>query len=170
MGQEPRNADILCTMSDIQRRKLRFETIDDAIAEGDRLVAAHRAGKVQMLGRWPLGTMLNHLGIWAEYAYTGAPVKVPFFLPWIARPLRGRIINGGMPAGRRIPKVPGGTLGIEEAEVEKAARRFQIAFLRLKNDPPMVKHAIFGRLSHAEWMKLHLRHAELHFSYTDVKD
>src|SRR5438105_1697591 len=62
------------------RRPLRFESIDQVMAEVDRLVEAERAGRLGRLGNWTLGQTLGHLATWTEYAYTGAPLKAPFFI------------------------------------------------------------------------------------------
>src|SRR5438093_1585779 len=67
------------------RRMLRFESIDQVMAEVDRLVEAERTGRLERLGNWTLGQTLGHLATWTEYAYTGAPLKVPFFIKWILR-------------------------------------------------------------------------------------
>src|SRR5437762_3012972 len=67
----------------IGRRVLRFESIEQMMAEVDRLVEAERTGRLGCLGNWTLGQTLGHLATWTEYAYTGAPLKVPFFIKWI---------------------------------------------------------------------------------------
>jgi hypothetical protein len=36
---------------------------------------------------------------------------------------------------------------------------------RLRREPPTGPHVIFGRLPHEDWIKLQLRHAELHLSF-----
>jgi hypothetical protein len=152
-------------MPPLTRRTLRFATIDDALTEVDRLVEAAHNNRLSYVGQWTLNVMLNHLAIWAEFAYTGVPLKIPFWMPLIIRPFKRRILKMNMPTGRRLPKVPAGTLGTEDAPLDKALQRFQIAVLRLKNDPPTQPHALFGKMTHAEWMALNLRHAELHLSF-----
>lgn len=49
------------------RRMLRFESLDQVIADVDRLVEAERAGRLTRLGNWTLGQTLGHLAAWAEY-------------------------------------------------------------------------------------------------------
>jgi hypothetical protein len=41
------------------RRLLRFESIDEMMAEVDRLVEAERAGRLKRLGNWTLGQTLG---------------------------------------------------------------------------------------------------------------
>jgi EAL domain-containing protein (putative c-di-GMP-specific phosphodiesterase class I) len=63
------------TKSVPDRRTLRFETIDQALAEADRLADADRAGRLKPLGNWALGQTLGHLATWADYSYTGTPLN-----------------------------------------------------------------------------------------------
>src|SRR5579862_327398 len=91
-----------------QRRRLHFDTIDQAIAEGQRVTALAREGKIEYAGNWDAGQILNHLAVWAEFAYGGNPTKVPFFIRWMGPMLLRRFLKKGLPAGHSIPKVPGG--------------------------------------------------------------
>jgi hypothetical protein len=43
-----------------KRRKLRFASIDDALIEAERLVAAEREGRLDCVGNWKLGQALGH--------------------------------------------------------------------------------------------------------------
>src|SRR5215472_6607838 len=79
------------------RRMLRFESIDDVLAEVDRLVEAEHAGRLKRVGNWTLGQCLGHLAAWAEYSYTGAPLKVPFFVKWVLRLRKRKFLYEPMP-------------------------------------------------------------------------
>ena len=49
------------------------------------------------------------------------PAAVPTrIVRLVVRPFKNRILNGGMPAGGRIPRVPGGTYGIEPRATDEA--------------------------------------------------
>ena len=150
-----------------QRRTLRFETVEDAIAEAERLVAADRAGRLTRAGNWPLGRALGHLATWAEFAFNGYPpaVHAPLPVRLILRMLRGRIINKGMMPGVKVGRVPGGTVGLEDLPTDEALQRFRGALQRLKASSPVIANPAFGRLTHEEWVKLNLRHAELHLGF-----
>src|SRR3954467_4461007 len=105
-------------MSKSQRRRIRFESVDQAIAEAERLVAAERGGRLTRAGNWSLGQTLGHLATWANFAFDRYPPQVhaPFFVRCIVRMFRGQILRKGMMAGVKVGKVPGGTLGTEELE------------------------------------------------------
>ena len=150
-----------------QRRKLRFETIDDAIAEAYRLVAAEREGRLRRAGNWSLGKTLAHLATWANFAFEGYPPEVSAPLPvrLIARAMRGRVLNKGMMAGVKIGRLPEGTVGLEEVPADVGLERFTTALRRLANSAPTAENPVFGKLTNAQWIQLNLRHAELHLGH-----
>jgi hypothetical protein len=149
----------------VGRRILRFESIDQAMAEADLLAEAERAGRLRRLGNWTLGQTLGHLAAWAEYAYTGAPIKAPFFIRWFLRLQKRKYLYGSMPAGVKIPGVEGGTLATEVLPLEEGLGRYQRAMERLKTEAPTAPSPAFGRLTHEEFIALNLRHSELHMGF-----
>src|SRR5262249_47480725 len=120
------------------RRSLRFNSLDDVLADVDRVVAAERAGRLTRLGNWSLGQTLGHLATWAEYAYTPSPLQVPWFVKLILKMTKRKYLYGSMRAGAMIPGVPGGTLGTEPMSLDEALPRLQRALERLKQEPPTV--------------------------------
>jgi hypothetical protein len=147
------------------RRMLRFESIDQVLAEVERLAEAERAGRLRRLGNWTLGQALGHLAAWTEYGYTGVPLKVPFFVRWFVRLLKRKFLYGPMRAGARIPRVEGGTLATDPVPLEEGLGRYRRALERLKVEAPTAPSPIFGRLTHEESIALGLRHAELHLGF-----
>lgn len=147
------------------RRELHFSQIDDVLADGEQLAAAEREGKARCLGNWTLGQIFGHLSSWVDYSYEGVPMKVPFLIRLIMRPMKNRILYKAMPAGRNIPRVPGGTLATEPLSLDDGLAHFRRSFGRLKSEAPVLPHVLFGPLTHEEWINQHLRHAELHLSF-----
>jgi hypothetical protein len=147
------------------RRKLRFHSLDEALAEADLLVAAEKAGQLQKLGNWTLGQALNHIAGWAEFSYRECPLKTPFIIRLVLWLRKRSFLYGRMPAGVRIPGVPNGTLITEPASLDEGLSRFKIAFQRLKTEPPTHPSQALGQLTHEEAIALNLRHAELHLGF-----
>src|SRR5262245_30744732 len=147
------------------RRTLRFESIDQAIDEANRLLMAERAGRLSHLGNWTLGQALGHLAVWSEFSYTGVPLNPPFFIRWILRFQKKKFLRGPMRAGVHIPNCPGGTLGIDPMPLDEALDRYKKIMQRLKVEAPTFKSPIFGHMTHEESIALTLRHAELHLSF-----
>jgi hypothetical protein len=149
-----------------KRRMLHFSSIDEMMAEVDRLAMAEKAGQLKRLGNWTLGQTLGHLAAWSEFGYDGYPsIKVPFFIRWILRMRKRRFIVGPMPAGVKIPGIPGGTLATEPMSVEEALPRLRRVMERLHVECPPVPSPAVGRLTHAESIAMTLRHAELHLGF-----
>jgi hypothetical protein len=150
-----------------QRRKLRFESIDDALAEAERLVAAERDGRLTRAGNWGLGRALGHLATWANFAFDGYPPEVVAPLPVriVLKLMRNRILNGGMMPGVKIGRVPGGTVGTDELSADDGLHRFRASMQRLRQTAPTIDNPVFGKLTHDQWVKLNLRHAELHLGF-----
>lgn len=146
-------------------RVLRFETPGAMWAEVERIVTAERAGGLKRTGNWSVGQTLGHLAAWIDFAYEGYPVRPPLVLRWVLRPFKKRFLRGPLPRGRRIPGVKGGTLGIEERSTEDGLARLRAAWSRLEAGAPAGPNPIFGRMTHEEWVALHLRHAELHLGF-----
>jgi Protein of unknown function (DUF1569) len=147
------------------RRILHFDSLDQVLAEVDRLAAAERAGQLRRLGNWTLGQTLGHLATWAEFAYTGVPLKPPFFIRWILRFQKKKFLVGPMPAGVKIPNVEGGTLGREPLSLDEGVRRYKNVLRRLKVEAPTLPSPILGKMTHDESIALTMRHAELHLGF-----
>ena len=147
------------------RRVLRFETLDDVLADSEALAAAERAGRLRSAGNWPLGQVFGHLAAWVGYAYDGLPAQPPRVVRWLMRPMKKRFLYKAMPAGVKIPSAAGGTFGIDVLSTDEGLERLRRAYGRLKAEAPARPHPLFGRLTHDEWINGHLRHAELHLSF-----
>jgi hypothetical protein len=135
------------------------------LAEVDRLVVAERAGRLKRLGNWTLGQTLGHLACWAEHSYTGTPLNTPFFIKWILRLRKRKFRYEPMRAGVKIPGVKGGTLAKEPMSLDESLGRMRRVMERLKTEAPAIPHAVFGSLTHGEWIAMHFRHAELHLGF-----
>jgi len=148
-----------------RRRTLHFESLNEVMADVEKLAAAQEQGKLRCLGNWSPGQNLGHLASWVDYSYDGVPFKVPFIAKIVMRPMKNRFLHKPMRPGSRIPKLPGGTAGIDPLSFEEGLTRFRKNFTRLKSEAPQRPHVVFGNLTHEEWICQHLRHAELHLSF-----
>jgi|ERR1043165_9724714 hypothetical protein len=152
----------------VQIRRLRFNTIAELQAEADRLAAAHRAGKIKQLGNWTTGQVFNHLASWASYPYDGYPQqlgKPPWFIRFILNLKRKTYLYKGMPQGVRIPGLKEGTMATEIIGIEEGYSKLQSALKRLDAAPPTINNPIFGPLTHEDWKRINMRHAELHMGF-----
>lgn len=149
------------------RRKLRFENFDEAIRDAEALAAAEQAGKLRALGNWTLGQAIGHVAYWADAPFDGYPTtaKLPWILGIVLPWFKNYFLNNKLPAGGKIPDAPEGTFGVEKLSTDEALERLRRAFARMKAQQPTLPNPVFGVMKHEEWIKLNLRHAELHLSF-----
>src|SRR5262245_31553962 len=122
----------------VSRRKLRFATVDELLAEVDRIVQADHAGTIRRLGNWTPGQIMGHIAAWVNYGFEGYPTRrPPWFIRFILRRMGKKYLRDGMPAGRRIPGVENGTTGIEPLTTADGAQRLRAAFKRLESGEPL---------------------------------
>jgi hypothetical protein len=149
------------------RRQVRFENFAEAIRDAESLAEAERRGTLRATGNWALGQAIGHVATWARFANDGYPPMPhpPLILRLIVPVLKGPFLNKGLPAGARIGDLPNGTLGTESMETGLAIRNLRAEFGRLERVAPTQRNWFLGKLSHKGWIKLTLRHAELHQSF-----
>lgn len=150
-----------------KRRSLRFNSLDDLLAEMGRLIQAESEGHLTYSGNWTLGQIFGHLAAWMSYPYDGFPMgKAPWFVRLIVGPQKQRFLTRGLPAGVRMPGVREGTYGVESLSTAEGAARLREAVERLLTGrPPVHPSPVFGPMSHDETLQANLRHAELHLSF-----
>jgi hypothetical protein len=149
------------------RRQIRFENFGDAIRDAETLAEAQRRGTLRATGNWSLGQAIGHVATWARFPLDGYPTipRPPWFIRLMVPLFKGAFINKGMPPGVSIGDLPNGTLGTEPMDSDVAIRNLRESFGRLERETPIDSNPLLGQLSHDEWIKLNLRHAELHFSF-----
>ncbi|GMU33276.1 MAG: DUF1569 domain-containing protein [Planctomycetia bacterium] len=153
------------------RRTLRFNSVEDVLADIDRIVAAEKAAKLRTTGNWTAGQAMGHVAEWINYAYKGYPIGPP---PWLIRVILGflknRYLRKGLPAGVMIPKVKNGTFATDNLSIDDGATRLREALRRLSSgEPAKFKSPALGDLPDSERIALNLRHAELHLSFLHLQ-
>ena len=82
------------------RRKLSFTSLDEVVADAEKLVSSP---DTKMLGNWPLGRLLTHLANSIDRSIDGSTVKPPWIVRLIGPLMKGRILRNGMSAGSTCP-------------------------------------------------------------------
>ena len=154
------------------RRVVRLHTIDDLVAEVNRIVAAAGADRVRSLGNWTPAQALQHLGRMIEFSFDGFPFRYPWRFRCAAALLRliswrWLVALAFRPGFKNPPEAaalePDLTVSLDEA-AEYLRRQLQ----RIRSGERMSKASpVEGRISHDQWVYAHLRHAELHLSFLD---
>jgi hypothetical protein len=143
------------------RRKLDYQSLDELLADADRLCA----GNVKTLGNWSPGQIFQHLATAFNGSIDGFPPAFPWFMRATTRLFKNRLINGAMPAGLKMPEKLAKVVMPEPTPTEVGLANLHAAVARLKQNPHRAPHPIFGEMTKAEWDTVHLKHANLHMSF-----
>jgi hypothetical protein len=152
-----------------ERRQLSFHCTGCLKEDLGRIEASQRAGTLRTTGNWTAGENLDHIAIMWEFALDGAPpeARVPFIIRLIA-PLMKRSMTSGktLPAGFRIPSSATYMMPRPGIAFDEALARLRRVLDRLDRGEEMTHPSpAFGRMSHDEWMRLQLAHAQLHLGF-----
>ncbi len=122
------------------------------LPEAQRLADAENAGAAIYLGNWTVGQILNHLGAWANFAFDGNGLHMPWYIRMFGKPMLNSFLKNGLPRqGQHIPNVAGGTLATERMSARMMASPVSpTASSRLQQNIPGTKHPLFGNLSHEQ--------------------
>ncbi len=150
-----------------EHRALRFESLDAMRAEVGRIAEADRAGTLRTTGNWTAGQTFNHLATWINFGYDGFPdsLRPPWIVKLVLKLLKGRFLSAGLPKGVRMAKIPGGTLGVEPMPTDEGLAKLMAALDRAEHSPPTQPSPVFGMMTHDEYIRGTLRHAELHLGF-----
>jgi len=144
------------------RRELHFDSLDEVLADAQRLAAAPN---IRMLGNWPLPRLLMHLATAINSSIDGISAKAPWYIRLVGPLIRRRILVRQMSPGFRLPAKFEPSFFPESASSREAAEKLQSAVGRVHNERMTAKHPVLGSLTHEQWTQLHLRHAEMHLSF-----
>ena len=151
----------------VERRKLAFTTLDEAVADAENLLARG----YDRAGNWDLAQVCLHLADWMRFPMDGfprPPLVIRLFL-WMARNTVGKAkfrkytTEGAMPSGKpTMPQtvaVPGGDAAAAVVKLKETAARFA-AFTGAIHPSPL-----FGTMNKDEASRLQLVHCAHHLSF-----
>jgi len=143
------------------RRKLRFASYEEMLADVDRLCS----GPVKTLGNWTPGQAFRHLALAYNGSIDGFTMTFPLHLRLMGKVFKKMALSMPMPAGFKLPADGAKMLQPAPTSTEEGAAELRAAIARLEREPGRAKHPMLGNLSKEEWDKVHLIHASLHLSF-----
>ena len=144
------------------RREVHYNSLDDFLADAERLAA----GETKTLGNWTLGQVFGHMAYALNYSIDGFPGSAPWPLRMFFRLfMRKMLLVGPLKPGFKLPKNLEGKMIPTEMSPEDGLAALRAAVGRLKSDAYRAPHPGIGKISAAQWTQAHLRHAELHMSF-----
>jgi len=148
----------------VERRSLKFDSLDEVLKDAELLVNAEQ---VVSAGTWNLAQTLMHLAIGMRMSMeSGINTKRSLMLQIMGPIIKRRILKHGMKPGYKLPeKVARLLVPKENTKLTTAWDALQSQVERMKECQKFYPHPVFGDLTRDEWLKLTLRHAELHLSF-----
>jgi hypothetical protein len=151
------------TASVAGRRPLRFESLDDILADAEQL---GQARELRTLGNWSAGQIFRHVAIVMNKSIDGFGRRPPWYIRFFVRTfMRSRFLNKPMAPGFKLPAAALAELGPPATTTQDGLEAVRAAIGRLKTETKRVPNVVLGELTNEEWTRLHCRHAELHFSF-----
>lgn len=150
------------------RRQLHFNSLDDILADVERLA---KAKEIHALGNWSPGQVLEHLALVMNKSIDGFTSQQPAVVRFLLRLLmKKRMLTKPMSAGFTLPANAEAEIGPPPTSFDEGLRNFRQAFKRLKTEPACQPHPAFGPLTADEWVQMHCRHSALHLSFLVPSD
>ncbi len=147
-----------------ERRELSFNSMDEVIAEVDRLAS----GEVRTRGNRSFGQILNLLALGQDAASGRAvPPPPPFFMRLMMPLMKGMIINAKplKPGIKLPPKGEEFFWPDREIDVAEGVKIFKESLDYYNEHGPLEKHPFFGKLTKEQNDQMNRRHAALHLSF-----
>ncbi len=149
-----------------KRREVTYKTLEEIEREVERIANE----QTTVTGNWSEGQILQHLARTFQMSFEGATFKLPLFIRIMAGFMKNKWLKGPMPAGFQLP-ADNPLRPNNRVSREEGAREMQQIFARLARGEKMTQRSpAFGKMTHEDWIRLHLIHCGLHLSFIHFAD
>jgi len=157
----------MSTAASLTRRELRYESLEDLLADAERLSKI----PIHTVGKWTYPQILDHLARTMTASLDGFGFKAPGWARLLIAPfVKNSFLTRTMKPGFNLPRTATALIPASDLTVPAALVNLRKAMTRIANEPANAEHPFFGKLASQEWTSLHLRHAELHMSFVVPDD
>jgi hypothetical protein len=146
-----------------ERRELSFSSLDDAVAEAERLAG----GEPRTTGNHTFAQILDHLALSHQVAMGQAtPPRPPFIMRMLMPFLKPMILNGPVKPGFKLPKDAESFFWPnDDSDVQEALNRFKKSVEDYKANGAAEVHPIFGKVTKEQMNRLNIGHCAMHLSF-----
>ena len=148
-------------MSNLKRRQLHFETLEDVLAEAERVTTRPYCE----VGNWTAGQIVYHLAEAIHKSFDGYELLAPQEQRQNVSRRREGFLRDGFPPGFKLEGDLARYTPPPEAVLEKAMERLRVAVARARDETMDKVHPFLDRMDHEQWTEFHCRHAELHLGF-----
>ena len=143
------------------RRTLSFRSLDDIQADVEALDGA----AVRTTGNWTAAQIVQHVTDVITLSVDGFGFKVALPLRVLGRLLRSQALSKPMRPGFNVPEAMRARLPSDQLAFEQAVASLRQAIGRTRSERMTKASPFLGAMMHEDWVNLHCRHAEMHFSF-----
>ncbi|KAA5547173.1 DUF1569 domain-containing protein [Roseiconus nitratireducens] len=146
----------------VEHRSLRFESIQQAMAEAERLASID----VRTTGQFSLGQILEHLARTLDIVtgrLSGPPVSGPMRMA--ARLLRPFVLRKASTGFKLPAKAQGILWPSEPVSTDQGLAHLRDSYEHFRAPAELPDHPIFGRMTRAQHDALQCRHFEGHLGF-----
>jgi len=146
-------------------RDLKFASLDEVLAAAEAIDPA----TATTLGNWSAAQIVEHVARFMTASREGFPadMKPPLFVRLPIMAVRSLVVSRTPPRGVKLPQQ------MVDAFIPPADFPWDKAIAHLRAEVEAINSGerftapspLFGKLSHEQWVKLHCRHASMHFGY-----
>lgn len=150
------------------RRELDFASLDEAVADAERLAA----GEVRTTGKHTFGQILEHLARTHDMV-TGKIVapKLPWYMRMLMPFMRSSILSKPATPGFNLPREAEKFFWPEgEVDVQQALVHLRESVEHYNANGPLPIHPVFGRATTEQIDKLNCSHCAMHLSFVHPVD
>ncbi len=149
-----------------------FSTLDEISERIDRIEDAHRAGTLRTTGGWSAGQIMQHTSKIFLGALDGfdasAPLPIRLIGRFVFKPKLGR---SHMKPGIKLPAKAKSILPAEKVSTEDGISAMRGVLGRIAAGERMsFDSPVLGKMTHDQWVLMHLDHCRLHFGFIDTGD
>lgn len=147
-----------------------YGSLDELGAELDRVEKAHGRGTLTTTGGWSAGQILEHCAKLIGYSLDGFEARAPWFIKvfgvLVFKPRLGR---SHMKPGIRLPAKAASLMPRDEVPFAEGMAAMRSALARIDAGERMTHDSpVLGKMTHDQWVLLHLDHCRMHFGFLDL--
>ncbi|MFK7818076.1 MAG: DUF1569 domain-containing protein [Planctomycetaceae bacterium] len=155
-------------MTSPERRELSFTTLDEAVADAERLAK----GEVRTTGNHTFGQIIEHLARTHDMASgkLQAP-RMPLILRLLMPVLKKQILNSPVKPGVKLPAKGEAFFWPEgEVDVQEALDHLRESVQHYNTRGPLPVHPVFGKATREQIDRLNCGHCAMHLSFVHPVD
>jgi len=150
------------------RRSVKFSTMQDLLDDAEAIAAAPH----ETTGNWSVSQIVYHVGGLVDVSLNGTDLKLPLVVRLFGKLIKSSTLKKGINPGIQMPAAIRPRFEPpEDIPLEESMAQFR-KWIAQANEPGSMTHKspLFGELTHEQWVQMHCRHAELHFSFMRKKE